>query len=469
MTKTMPVNAFDRYPMTWKPSRQMLGTGPVYLALAAALERDVLSGALPPGTKLPPQRELADFLDLNFTTVTRAYDLCRDKNLVYGVTGRGTFVAPLPGVEETDTDDAVIDLGAVQAFPKIGGRAIVAAAQNVLARDSATRLFSYADRDGKERHRVAGQHWLARCGVDAPVARIAVFPGVQSALSTALLSVFGVGETLATDVFTYANLIHLARLAHVKLVPVAGDDAGMCPDALAEAVKRHRLRGVFLMPNCANPTTRTLTETRKDALAETIAAANLLLIEDDATLAAPSRTRRPLQTRIPERTLYLSGTTRLVSPGLRATYATFPSALRERLLAGFHHTAIKASALEAEILGELVLTGMAEKILREKAAFARTANRLFNRIFRPGGTGDPLRLFRTIPLPGTAGEGPEIERRCRAAGVSVCHSDRFAVQNGRTDAFLRVSLSSAASMARLGEGLQTLARRIRAGTISASS
>ena len=52
----MPVNSFDTYPMNWKPAREALGTGPLYLALAAALERDVRSGALPPGTRLPPQR-----------------------------------------------------------------------------------------------------------------------------------------------------------------------------------------------------------------------------------------------------------------------------------------------------------------------------------------------------------------------------------------------------------------------------
>ena len=64
----MPVNSFEHYPMSWAPSRATLGPGPVYLALAARLERDIASGALPPGTRLPPQRELADYLDVNFPT-----------------------------------------------------------------------------------------------------------------------------------------------------------------------------------------------------------------------------------------------------------------------------------------------------------------------------------------------------------------------------------------------------------------
>ncbi|PNB41363.1 PLP-dependent aminotransferase family protein, partial [Pseudomonas sp. GW456-E7] len=68
----MPVNSFDNYPMSWKPERKALKR-PFYESIAALLEHDIKNGFLAPGTKLPPQRELADFLDLNFTTITRAY------------------------------------------------------------------------------------------------------------------------------------------------------------------------------------------------------------------------------------------------------------------------------------------------------------------------------------------------------------------------------------------------------------
>ncbi len=455
----MPVNSFENYPMSWRPARAALGSGPLYLALAAALERDVRSGALPPGTRLPPQRELADFLDIDFTTVTRAYGVCRAKGLVYGVTGRGTFVASVPGLAE-DEPRALIDLGVVQAFPEVGAATVVAAARTVLARETAGCLFTYGDRDGKRRHRVAGRQWLARCGVEAPEACVSVFPGVQGAISTALLAVFGVGDAIAVDPFTYANLLAFARLAGTRLVPVAGDAQGMSPEALDAAAATRGVTGVFLMPNCANPTTVTLTERRKDELAAVIARRGLMALEDDASLLPPGRRRRPLQARIPDRTVYLSGTTRLISPGLRATYVCAPPAVCARYFAGLHHAAIKASPLDAEILGELVLSGAAESALAAKAAKARTANGLFDRVFGLRRAGDPLRLFRTVPLPDTSGRGPEIERACRDAGVRVFHSDRFAVVRGAKESFLRVSLSSAGGAARLKEGLETLVRTV---------
>ena len=56
----MPFNSFLNYPMSWKPERSRLKR-PIYLSLAEQLEKDIAAGFLPPDTKLPPQRELADF------------------------------------------------------------------------------------------------------------------------------------------------------------------------------------------------------------------------------------------------------------------------------------------------------------------------------------------------------------------------------------------------------------------------
>lgn len=89
----MPVNSFDSYPLTWKPKKETLAP-PYYKALAQDLEEKIKAGLLAPGVKLPPQREIADYLDLNYTTITRAYELCKKKGLIYGTTGKGTFVAP---------------------------------------------------------------------------------------------------------------------------------------------------------------------------------------------------------------------------------------------------------------------------------------------------------------------------------------------------------------------------------------
>jgi DNA-binding GntR family transcriptional regulator len=111
------------------------------------LEADIISGKLSAGTKLPPQRELADYLDINFTTVTLAYNLCRDRQLIYGVTGKGTFVSPLPKNNYSSLSSSqpeIIELGLVKGFEQIKAP-VIQASKNVLQKGYIEDLYSYTE------------------------------------------------------------------------------------------------------------------------------------------------------------------------------------------------------------------------------------------------------------------------------------------------------------------------------------
>ena len=66
--------------------------GPVYRAIADAIDADVERGTLRAGTRLPPHRDLADHLGVTVTTVTRAYTEAARRGLTSGHVGRGTFI-----------------------------------------------------------------------------------------------------------------------------------------------------------------------------------------------------------------------------------------------------------------------------------------------------------------------------------------------------------------------------------------
>ena len=72
----MSINSFDNYPMSWKPDLSRT-SGPKYLALVSLMEEDIKNGTLKAGTKLPPQRELADYLNVNLSTISRAFKIVR--------------------------------------------------------------------------------------------------------------------------------------------------------------------------------------------------------------------------------------------------------------------------------------------------------------------------------------------------------------------------------------------------------
>lgn len=441
----MPVNSFENYPLSWKP--RLSGEGKVkYLELASKLEDDILSKRLKPGTMLPPQRELADYLDINFTTVTRAYDVCREKGLIYGIVGRGTFVA---SEVETNRKD-VYELGVVESFPEVGTKEIIEATKRVLQRGDAERLFSYAEREGRPRAKEAALKWLKREGVTPDSNDVAIFPGTQSALSVILLSLFQSGDKIAVDEFSYANFLKLAQLAHIKLVPIKGDKDGMLPSALKSAAEKEKLKGVYLMPTKANPTGITMPTKRRESIAAILRRFGILVIEDSGAVFPEELEEKSFWSLLPELTLHLAPAARFLASGLRIAFVTFPGDQSAKLLSGLHHLAIKASSLDAEILAELILSGAADKILTLKKAKLKAANKIFSKLFDLEGEG----FFRTLPYPKTKAKGDEIERKFLEAGVRLCHSDRFALRRETSESFLRISISSISDLRKLESALK---------------
>ena len=96
----------------WLPQLAVHG-GSRFLQIADALQAAVADGSLKPGDRLPPQRQLAAQLDVDLTTITRAYDEARRRNSLEGRGARGTYVAA-PKVELTSILDLSMNSRAAQ-------------------------------------------------------------------------------------------------------------------------------------------------------------------------------------------------------------------------------------------------------------------------------------------------------------------------------------------------------------------
>ncbi len=65
---------------------------PLYEQLAASVRREMASGGLDKGDRLPAAKEVAAALDVNLHTVLRAYQALRDEGLIELRRGRGAVV-----------------------------------------------------------------------------------------------------------------------------------------------------------------------------------------------------------------------------------------------------------------------------------------------------------------------------------------------------------------------------------------
>ncbi len=65
---------------------------PIYLQVMASIKRDIVTGKLPPGQKLPSVRELAVNYTINPNTASRVYRELENEAACFTRRGMGTFV-----------------------------------------------------------------------------------------------------------------------------------------------------------------------------------------------------------------------------------------------------------------------------------------------------------------------------------------------------------------------------------------
>ncbi|HEX9149074.1 MAG TPA: GntR family transcriptional regulator, partial [Thermoanaerobaculia bacterium] len=77
------------------------GSGPFYRRLANGLRSAILRGDLPPGARVPAERNLARLLAVSRTTVVSAYEILRQEAWLESRQGSGTRVRPAPRRSQT--------------------------------------------------------------------------------------------------------------------------------------------------------------------------------------------------------------------------------------------------------------------------------------------------------------------------------------------------------------------------------
>lgn len=454
----MPVNSFENYPMAWKPNRDQL-TSPLYLSIANLLEYDILNGYLSPNTKLPPQRELADYLDINLSTITRAFKICELKGLIYATTGRGTFVAPNAGatisIADTEIHTNYIEMAMIKPVDQFNS-IVAETTKNILSKGYLERLLDYSAPLGTPYHKLSARKWLHKYNLDANIENIAITSGAQNSLTLALISLFHSGDKIAVDKYTYPNFIQLANMLNIQLIPIEGDAFGMKPEELEAQCKLINIQGIYLVPSCNNPTAILMNMERRQELAKTIKKNNLILIEDAIYSFLAPENYLPIASFIPEQSIYINSTSKSLCSGLRVAFMVYPDKYSSKIIRGVYNINIKTPALNAEIIAELINTGIADRIVNEKRLIIKERNEIYKKYFEIENPNEnPTSFFRLIPLKGRFDED-QFEKKALAKGIRIYHSNRFLVGNPEEKQFLRVSVSSTDNSSELEKGLSIL-------------
>lgn len=456
--RIMPVNSFDNYPMSWKPDLSGM-SGPKYLALAGRLEEDIKNGILKAGTRLPPQRELADFLNVNLSTVSRAFKLCVQKGLLSAAVGNGTYVSADADAETIllcgRENSRIIEMGAL--VPQVeSNRKVKQYAEALLKKPEALQLFSYQFPEGTLRQREAGVTWLRKSGFCTDSRHIVPAAGGQNALTAALGVLVEYGGKLGTDPMTYPGVKSAAKLFGIPLVPIQSRNLEMTEEGIQYAVQNENVKGIYVIPDYHNPTTHIMSlETRK-MIAKAAREKNLLVIEDGINNLLEENPFPPIASLAPEQVIYLSSLSKTVAAGLRTAYIHVPQKFHQILAETLYTMNISVSPLLAAVSTGLIEEGIADEIIAERKRELIRRNRMISEILKGFVTeSGPTCPMRYIQLPEYF-TGKSFEICARQAGVEVYGAERFSVGNRPADKAVRISVITPPAIKDLEEGLNRL-------------
>lgn len=320
-----------------------------YEQLADEIAGLIAAGSLRAGDRLPSVRQTSVSRRLSPSTVFEAYYLLEARGLVRARARSGYYVLPARSTSaappepqpsappEGSLDVAISDL-VFQVLGSVRDRDVVPLGSAFpsptlfplprLARDLSSAMRSLdpwrtveALGPGHEAlRRQLGLRYAAD-GMALDAQEIVITNGAMEALNLALQAVTQPGDLVAVESPTfYAALQALERL-QLKAVEIATHPrTGVDLDALAAALERHPVKACWLMPSFQNPLGSLMSEERKQALVDLLAARNVPLIEDDVYGELHFDARRPPPAKAYDRAglvMHCSSFSKTLAPGYR--------------------------------------------------------------------------------------------------------------------------------------------------------
>jgi DNA-binding transcriptional MocR family regulator len=435
---------------------------PAYLVIPDLIEEDLASGRLRPRDRLPGLRDLAGALQLNYTTVARAYAEARKRGLLDARAGSGTFVRgrtqtlPLAGGSSVE-----MSMNMPPEPPELAARLRESAA-SLFASADPYRLLRYQDFGGTPADRAAGRSWLKQRLPDCNDDTVLVCPGIHSALVALVSQLTRPGETICLDALAYPGIKAIASQLGVRLQALPRDEEGPLPHAFEALCKSEKPGAFYCNPTLQNPSTLTLSTQRREALADVALRYSVPIIEDDAYALLPQDASVPLAVLAPELTYYVNGLSKNFGAGLRVAYLSTPTARQTQRIAGaLRATTVMPSPFTMLLATQWINDGTAQDMLgairaEANARQAIAAQELSG--WQYDAHPDGFHLWLPIP-PHCGWSASELALQLRNQGVGAVAGAAFSTDGNPPNA-IRVCLGGPQDRDDCRDALQRIADRL---------
>ncbi|MFF4505499.1 PLP-dependent aminotransferase family protein [Streptomyces sp. NPDC001401] len=420
-----------------------------YRRIADRIAADIAGGRLRPGERLPPQRQFARRHGIAASTAERAYGELVRRGLVVGEVGRGTFVraAPTGPAGRALTEPATAaPVNMELNYPSAPGQSelLAPALAPMLRPDVLAEALRPAPAAGTAAAREAVAALLATPGRRPAPDQLLFTGNARQAIAAALASLVRPGGRVGVEELTYPLVKEIAGRLGVRLVPLAMDEGGLCPEAVAAAHRAAPLSALYLQPTLHNPTSVTTGQARRRQLAEVVADLGIPVVEDRIWSFLDEVGGDPFAAHAPDLTYVVDGLSKRVAPGLTVGFLVVPPHRVEAVAAAVRSGGWSAGRFALEAAVRWIGDGTVGRLVaakREDAARRQELVAEHLRGFRV--RSDPRAYFAWWELP-APWRADTFTAAAAARGIAVTPGTAFAVDPRRTPDAVRLGLASAA-------------------------
>jgi len=235
--------------------------------------------------------------------------------------------------------------------------AFAAACAAVLSTDGHAAL-QYAASEGLP----ALREWIAgQLPWDVNPEQVLITTGSQQGLDLVAKVLIDAGSPVLVETPTYLGALQAFMPMEPQIVSVGSDAEGL--DVADLLKKAPGARFLYVLPNFQNPTGRTLSEARRQALVNAAQAAGLPIVEDNpyGDLWFDQPPPLPLTARNPEGCIYLGSFSKVLAPGLRLGYVVAPKTLMPKLLQAKQAADLHSPSFNQRMVAEVLKDGFIDR------------------------------------------------------------------------------------------------------------
>ncbi|HEV7721072.1 MAG TPA: PLP-dependent aminotransferase family protein [Iamia sp.] len=313
------------------------GSGSLPRRLAQALRTLLDAGMLTPGTRLPPERRLAEMLAVSRGTITTALDELRAEGRIESRTGRGSEVAgggPRPEVPHRISAHFLDSAAAINLSTGNPPDATHLPAFSLTPEDLTAEGGGHGlSPQGLPSLMLALAQEAARSGILASPDQVHVTNGSHHALALVAEALLSPGDGVVVEDPSYPGVFDVIDHLGARVIGLPRPHDGVDPHQLAAVLREHRPALVYLQGGIHNPLGRAPLRGRWRAVAAVLDEHAATVVEDRALvpMTEPDDRPEPLAALCRTATVITLGSIGKVAwGGLRIGWLIGPNPLVER-------------------------------------------------------------------------------------------------------------------------------------------